>query len=1179
MAKNAGKTARKAPAIEDRFEISDDGVATAPRLELRASIYEVTDRATGDEFCLKLWRKSGTPADAELRELWRHEMRHVQRVMAHSGARGIVVDLVEFVEDDNDFGVLMEKAGRPLSILRSRVNNAHWLRALAIPLHRARLWRNVRRLVLALGIVHDQGLVHGRMGEDVVFSEGGMDPDFRLSGFEWSLWLDGERRQAWTRNAGGRPDESALSFADDWAALGGMICRFLGITFDAAGTPLAEAGREMPGLTTRELRWLRRTCRPRSHEPLEAHALARGCDEIVVELSSAAGQRQGRCTLLLPRSTEFADAIYDASGGTVERDERAAQKDFVSHDLDRGVTLYAPRTWEEDVRNLYLVTSRLVYRLRAYLQDGTGSWSIAFCDKIEVRSGELPFGSRFQPNDLELPIDVATSNREAESLRDTVGRATLSWEALAGAPETEIVDDAVQVRTALHLLEVIGAVFKSLDILPIDILRLAPDQVVLRALPDSDRDRLAREVGVNDATRMLQHLFEDEQRDSGVRWRISAWAHFGASRTEDTGVNYIGKEEVDGCDGYCFALDGPLPKAGKLFLRPDQEKGTERQIKRRMMNIDALETRVDLTAMLADPWRARRKLGHAVDEDSAAFERLDDPKRNALRALWRTSPGFWIVGPPGVGKTTLATAIIEAIFREDPAARVLVCAQGHDALNHIEEKVAALKAKGLLESDSLIVRSMAMSEKVRSPRRVDTVADDILARFKDSSMVRNAPSGQRKHIEQLAATSRSLEEDTSQALGVLSSLAMESANIVVTSLNSADIERMVAAREPFDWVIVEEAAKATGPELAGALALGSRRLLIGDHRQLPPHDADRLGKVFGNAAMVMKLLNAAPEAVGALFDEAVLEQITKVLGNEAHRTAIILRAQGFVEPFRSVVERDEERARQTGQPPQLSATLTVQHRMDPAIAQLVSKTFYKGALLTDDARRAKALSEPPPIRCSGPLAASPIVVVDFPHISVSKRRQDAERARPKWHNPAEAEAVIDVLRHLHGVKRGRDKPTLAILSPYASQVGLLENRLTEAFTADIAHIRSEFASVRPGLGYVGTVDSFQGSEADVVIVSLVRNNPRVGTGALGFLRERRRLNVMLSRAEHKLVIVGSLAFLDVAAGGVNPDRKPDHELAFLSEMVAKLREMSREERSPGVPLVSFVQPDVLGGRP
>jgi superfamily I DNA and/or RNA helicase len=67
-----------------------------------------------------------------------------------------------------------------------------------------------------------------------------------------------------------------------------------------------------------------------------------------------------------------------------------------------------------------------------------------------------------------------------------------------------------------------------------------------------------------------------------------------------------------------------------------------------------------------------------------------------------------------------------------------------------------------------------------------------------------------------------------------------------------------------------------------------------------------------------------------------------------------------------------------------------------------------------------------------------------------------------------------------------------VLSPYASQVALLERRLGAALKKDLAHIRAGFAHVRPGMDYVGTVDSFQGSEADVVVVSLVRNNPRVG---------------------------------------------------------------------------------------
>ncbi len=63
-------------------------------------------------------------------------------------------------------------------------------------------------------------------------------------------------------------------------------------------------------------------------------------------------------------------------------------------------------------------------------------------------------------------------------------------------------------------------------------------------------------------------------------------------------------------------------------------------------------------------------------------------------------------------------------------------------------------------------------------------------------------------------------------------------------------------------------------------------------------------------------------------------------------------------------------------------------------------------------------------------------------------------------------------------------------------------------------------------GYCGTVDAFQGNEAEVVIISLVRNNDHQGpVTALGFLSEARRMNVLLSRARWQMILVGSLEFL------------------------------------------------------
>lgn len=1182
MAMGSKKHSRFRPTIDERFEFEGDGVTHTARETLRATLFQVTERETGNEFCLKLWRKTGTGADAELQELWRHEMRHVQRVMAHSGAQKVIVDVVEFVEDSNDFGVVMERAGKPLPALLTRVTRSHWLHALAIPAHRARLWQNVSRLITAVGIVHAQGLVHGRVDEEAVFSEGSREPDFKLSGLEWSLWLSGEQRSGIVKGAAVAPDRlgEVVSFADDWKGLGQIVGRLLGVAIDPSGMVAPVAGREMPQLAAAEVRWLRRVGRPRRNEILEAHTLARACDDIVVEVGGMTGGREGRCALFVPRTTSLVKAVNEASGGTIAADERSAQLDFVRRDIDAGATLFAPPHSGDGVRRLYLVSSALVCRLRPFTKDGEETWDVAECDQCTLRAGELPIGGRFDAHPLDVGIDLAGTERALDGLAITPGRAALSWEAFGRPPVESESGNLVKVRSALHLLEVVGGVVKSLDILPVELLRERSGdkrEVVLRALPGSERDELAQAIGLPDAAGALKHLFEDERRDGGSRWRLSASSDLGASREKDVGVTYVDKEDVAGKDGYCFALEGVLPQATRLYLRPAQDKGTEQQIKRRMRNIEALDTRLDLVDMMAGPWQQRRRLRHCPTISESTLQRLDDPKQQALQTLWETAPAFWIVGPPGVGKTTLATAIVETIFAEDASARVLICAQNHDALNHIEEKICELKATGHLASDALIVRSMTADDnKVKSPRRVDRLSGDVLLKFKDSHLVANAPQGLREHVDRLAEACRGEVGEEGEEKGVLASLLLEAANIVVTTLNSGDVERMVAAREPYDWVVVEEAAKATGPELAGALALGNRRLLIGDHRQLPPHDADRLGRIFTNPDLIGKILENAKKAVGPLFGDATLEQLSGVLQDSACKFDVIEAARRWVEPFRSVVEEDEERAKASPHNPRLSATLTIQRRMDPAIAEVVSETFYGGELKTDASRAAEALDGRVAFTCSKTLTASPIVVVDFPHVSRSKDPAAMERAKPKWHNPGEIEAVMDVLHHLKRTDGAR--PTLAVLSPYAAQVKMLEERLDLALRKELAHIKKDFCPVREGLGFTGTVDSFQGSEADLVIVSLVRNNARVGLGALGFLRERRRMNVMLSRARDKLIIIGSLSFLEEAALGVNPDEQ-EHDLSFLTRMSKIVRTMTARERRPGVMEASIIAPERLRERP
>jgi hypothetical protein len=93
------------------------------------------------------------------------------------------------------------------------------------------------------------------------------------------------------------------------------------------------------------------------------------------------------------------------------------------------------------------------------------------------------------------------------------------------------------------------------------------------------------------------------------------------------------------------------------------------------------------------------------------------------------------------------------------------------------------------------------------------------------------------------------------------------------------------------------------------------------------------------------------------------------------------------------------------------------------------------------------------------------------------------------------------------------------------------------------------------------VDSFQGNQADIIIVSLVRNNDRL---ALGFLEEPSRLNVLLSRAERLLVLVGSWDFFYNQVSTVRIQNEMD-SLWFLKKALTVLEENFENKRAVFIP--------------
>jgi DNA polymerase alpha-associated DNA helicase A len=225
--------------------------------------------------------------------------------------------------------------------------------------------------------------------------------------------------------------------------------------------------------------------------------------------------------------------------------------------------------------------------------------------------------------------------------------------------------------------------------------------------------------------------------------------------------------------------------------------------------------------------------------------------------------------------------------------------------------------------------------------------------------------------------------------------------------------------------------------------------------------------------------------------------------------------------------------------------------MHPAISELVSNTFYKGRLIASDRVRARRTT----VAADVSLPAAPIVLVNLPALSVSRKKAFERQVKKSYRNDTEATALLAALRQLHRIHvAGERAPTLVILSPYAAQVDHFETLLKHKIDGDGRLF--DFESPRHDGNFFYTSDSFQGGEADVVVASLVRNNALVGTRALGFIRNPQRMNVLLSRARQKLILATSRQFVQDAIEGVDPDHKGG-ELDFLGTLFAELDRLAQ----------------------
>jgi superfamily I DNA and/or RNA helicase len=191
-----------------------------------------------------------------------------------------------------------------------------------------------------------------------------------------------------------------------------------------------------------------------------------------------------------------------------------------------------------------------------------------------------------------------------------------------------------------------------------------------------------------------------------------------------------------------------------------------------------------------------------------------------------------------------------------------------------------------------------------------------------------------------------------------------------------------------------------------------------------------------------------------------------------------------------------------------------------------------------------------------------VVWVDIPWCNKSGCEEYAELRDPPFTNEAEAAAVQRLYESLTFATNQADPPEIVFLSPYRHQVALLDQVLRSVEAKGRLPLRSPHRDNTRAI-LANTVDAFQGNEADIVCISIVRNN-KPGDGGLGFLKERERMNVMVSRARKLLVFVGSWAFFKHETNSFK--HHPNHKGHHLYQLRCEIESLFASKGAVRLPL-------------
>ena len=471
-------------------------------------------------------------------------------------------------------------------------------------------------------------------------------------------------------------------------------------------------------------------------------------------------------------------------------------------------------------------------------------------------------------------------------------------------------------------------------------------------------------------------------------------------------------------------------------------------------------------AYLRDLFYSHQKAGRFSFEPMK-FPWLNPTQERAVNeVLWAKDVAI-VHGPPGTGKTTtLVEAINETLMRE---SQVLVCAQSNMAVDWISEK--------LVDRGINVLR-------IGNPTRVN---DKMLGFTYERRFESHADYPQlwaiRKAIRELRKNRKKGSENYHQKMDRLKSRAAEielrinaelfgEARVIACTLVGSAHHLLEGMK--FGTLFIDEAAQALEAACWIPMRRASRVILAGDHCQLPP---------------TVKSIAALRAGLGKTLMERIAEN-----------------------------------------KPEVVTLLKIQYRMNDEIMRFSSDWFYGGKVESaPQIKYRSVLDYDHPITWIDTSNEENQITIeggDAPEDSASTSSSESAANQNSdlnfkeqfvgesfgRINKAEAElTLLTLAEYFTKISKRRvleERIDVGIISPYRAQVQYLKKLIK----------KYEFFKPYRRLISVNTVDGFQGQERDVILISLVRSNDE---GQIGFLKDLRRMNVAMTRARMKLIILGN----------------------------------------------------------